>query len=511
MKKGKVWCLSEYFFLNPKINISFDPESHLKEKPNFIALQQHISFLMSDRKIILGLIILQLVICLPILNQFPIALDEPFSIFHSQQPILEFWKIFEHGNNPPLHFLLLHVWIKLFGISAFSVRSLSVLFSLVSLVFVYKFGRKFWSKEFAVLLAGLFIFSRINHLVAMEARMYGLFTLFFILILYDFYALIFEDKPVYIRLGIWNALLLYSHYLGGAIVFMEIILFVAYYKKWTRSKIKHAFITTAIGVMLYLPVLTLFLNRATDYKNNGTWVAKTDWSDLWVNFIKFFNNELTFFSVIGLLILFYFICEKKSKHVKTSPKYYFSIWFFGTYFLLFFVSVIVQPLFIIRYTQFLSIPLYAVIIGFIAHLQQEKNVRFMPFLILLPFIFSMKIIPDLNRNTDDLVEYVIAQKNKSATVYFCPPHYVTTIAYHYDQRFFSAYKNTDSLMEQAGFIPIDSGEKINRALNEIIYVDFESDLLYPGNNILNELNAHYFLAESATFKGGFTVYTYKKD
>ena len=76
---------------------------------------------MSDRKIILGLIILQLAICLPMLNQFPIALDEPFSIFHSQQPIQEFWKIFEQGNNPPLHFLLLHVWIKLYGISAFAV------------------------------------------------------------------------------------------------------------------------------------------------------------------------------------------------------------------------------------------------------------------------------------------------------------------------------------------------------------------------------------------------------
>lgn len=466
---------------------------------------------MSDRKIILGLIILQLAICLPMLNQFPIALDEPFSIFHSQQPIQEFWKIFEQGNNPPLHFLLLHVWIKLYGISAFAVRSLSVLVSLVSLIYLYKFGRKFWSKEFAALLVGLFIFSRFNHLVAMEARMYGLFTLFFILILYDFYRLILEDKSVYIRLGIWNALLLYSHYLGGVIVLMEIILFMAYYKKWTRSKIIHAFITMAIGLVLYLPALTLFLNRAVDYKKNGGWVEKTEWRDLWVNFIKFFNNELTFFCVIGLLIVLYFTRKKNSKHATQSPNYYFSIWFFGTYFLLFFVSIIVQPLLIIRYTQFLSIPLYLMIIGVIANLPQEKNVRFLPFLILLPFIFSMKLIPDLNRNTDDLVDYVIAQQNKSATVYFCPPHYLTTIAYHYDQHFFSAYKNTDSLMEQAGFIPIDSGEKLNMKLNEIIYLDFESELLYPENNILKELNAHYHLAESKMFKGGFTVYTYKKD
>ena len=41
-------------------------------------------------------------------------------------------------------------------------------------------------KEYAIILVVLFILSRLNHFVAMEARMYGLFTLFFILILYDF-------------------------------------------------------------------------------------------------------------------------------------------------------------------------------------------------------------------------------------------------------------------------------------------------------------------------------------
>lgn len=465
---------------------------------------------MSDRKIILGLILLQLVMCLPMLNQFPIALDEPFSIFYSQQPIQEFWKIFTHENNPPLHFVLLHGWIKLFGISAFAVRSLSVLVSLISLIYLYKFGRKFWKKKYAALLVGLFIFSRVNHLVAMEARMYGLLTLFFILILYDFYNFLFEDKPVYLQLGIWNALLLYSHYLGGVIIFMEVLLFLLYYKKWTRLKIGHALIAMLVGVVLYLPGLSLFFNRANDYASNGTWVSKPQWADLWFNFIKFFNNELTFFSVIGLLLLLFFFRVKDHQHSTNSPIPYFSIWLFGTYFILFFISILFQPVFIIKYTQFLTIPLFLLIIGFAAQFPQQRNFRFLPFLLIIPFAFSVKIIPDLNRNTDELVDFVIAQKQESTTVYFCPPHYNKTLAYYYNQSIFMDYENTDLLMESDGVIPIYDEAGLNLKLEHIIFIDFESKHLYPSNTILETLAAHYSIEASRTFKGGFVVYSYKK-
>ena len=96
-----------------------------------------------DYKIIIGLITLQLLVTLPFISSAPISIDEPFSIFYAQQDIGEFLPFLNQGNNPPLHFILLHYWINLFGISSFSVRSLSLLFSILTIPVLYNFGKNY--------------------------------------------------------------------------------------------------------------------------------------------------------------------------------------------------------------------------------------------------------------------------------------------------------------------------------------------------------------------------------
>ncbi len=468
---------------------------------------------MSDQKIIIALILLQLVLCLPVIGLFPISLDEPFSIYHAQFPVAEMLTEVARGNNSPLHFIGLHYWVKMFGISPLSVRSLSLLISLFSIVFLYKLGRKLWKKEYAVILVVLFILSRFNHFVAMEARMYGLFTLFFILILYDFYRLLFEDKKVFLTLGIWNALLLYTHYLGGVIILMECAIFIAYYSQWNRNKWIQVGLTMGLGGVLFIPGISIFLSRAADFNSNGTWVPEVELYDLWANLVKLFNNRFTILSTIGLVAILVYVSKYRSKNDNGKRLIFFVLWCAGTYLLMFAISWTVQPIFFIKYLQFLSVPMFIVVIGIVAVREFEGKKKYLPFLLLVPFMASYRFVPDVNRETDVMVEYVKETKTDNTLVLYCPEHYELTLAYHYDSECFSDYNNTTRNMKSAGFSSIYEPSDIilQATTQEVIFLDLDSKVLNPNNGIISFLDSSYEFVESKTFKGDFKVYRYKID
>ncbi len=466
-----------------------------------------------DKWIIALLLAAQTILCFSVVNQFPISLDEPFSIFHSQQSLSELLAIFETSNNSPLHFVLLHFWIKLFGISPLAVRSLSIVISLLTIVVLYKFGRRFWQKEFAVLLVGLFIFSRLNHYVALEARMYGLFSLFFVLILRDLHQLLTTNKRVFIQLALWNVLLMYTHYLGGVVVVLEVILFLVYIKRWNNTRILQVVLSGVIALILFFPGLQLFFNRSLNFASAGTWVSSPGIIDLWINFVKLFNNQFTLIAV-GLLLAGFMILTKKQTGKLNWAKHtlvYFGGWFLAGYGLIFLISITVQPLFLAKYLQFLTIPLSFVLVSIIAELKISWKSRLVSFIFLIPFALSFKPVPNVDRETDVMLAAIKKNKAQNTVVFYCPPHYNLTLAYHYNRSVFADYGQTTERMEDKGFIPIYSAFDIqdNPPNSNFIYADFNATFLYPNNNILNYLDTAFVFDKVASYSGDFNVYYYR--
>src|SRR3954468_23777111 len=79
-----------------------------------------------------------------------IALDEPFSIYHAQFPVFVIIEQLKGYNNPPLYEIILHFWIRLFGISPFSVRLLPMLFACLSPVALFYFAKNYFPLRTAV-------------------------------------------------------------------------------------------------------------------------------------------------------------------------------------------------------------------------------------------------------------------------------------------------------------------------------------------------------------------------
>src|ERR1035437_4241326 len=89
-----------------------------------------------------------------------ICLDEPFTIFHAQFGVWDILKLpTQNEPNPPLFMLLVHFWIKVFGISSNSIRILPLLFNAATVVFIYFIGKKFFSLWSGILASGIFILS----------------------------------------------------------------------------------------------------------------------------------------------------------------------------------------------------------------------------------------------------------------------------------------------------------------------------------------------------------------
>ena len=96
--------------------------------------------------------------------------DEIGTVSYAQYP----W-----GNwNAPLYWIVLHFWTKIFGISEFSLRFPSLIFSFSSVILIFVLGKELFNKKTGFI-AGIFMGLSPFHLwYAQEARDYSMLLFF---------------------------------------------------------------------------------------------------------------------------------------------------------------------------------------------------------------------------------------------------------------------------------------------------------------------------------------------
>lgn len=462
------------------------------------------------------MVLLKILLGLIFVHHNSIDLDEPFSIFHAQKPLSELWLLFAQENNPPLHFYLLHFWIKLFGISALAVRSLSMIFSLMTLLVLYHIGKKLKSETLGLLITLIYISSTYQHYFALEARTYALFSFLFATALYLMIS--FKEKPNSWKVLLFVlliALLIYSHYIAILVVPILVLTFVIWSAHGVLVKrLKYGVLIIIATLVLIIPLLSAMRQRIGHVQNSGTWLAAPKWNELYGIFIKYYNGFLPA-TLVVLLFLLHLLLHRKS--IKSNLKKWLSSkWmlivfptisiYIGAYLISILTS---QTLFFDRYLVFLTVGFYIIFATLV--LSSQSTLKFVAFLPVLIFFIGFKPNKSNNRASGTIANYA---KSFNSSYVITPTHYDLTFIYHFNKEIFKKQKHGNQL-NQHNIFPIYDVTELNldQLKDTIVLIDADAAFLFGESKVKTQLDTHFKNHEllEKTFEGKYTVYVYSKN
>lgn len=116
------------------------------------------------------------------LGSHSLWLDEVYSFkrasLGTQLEVLDYIRKQSDGIPPPLYEgILLHNWIRLFGIEEFSVRYLSAILGVLAIAAIYLLGKTVFNVRVGIVSAFLLTVSSLHILQSRESRMYPLVAL----------------------------------------------------------------------------------------------------------------------------------------------------------------------------------------------------------------------------------------------------------------------------------------------------------------------------------------------
>lgn len=457
--------------------------------------------------ILLLLVALSFVVRVLYITANPISNDEPFTIFNSQQNLNDLFHLFAHENNPPLHFILLHFWMKLFGTSAFSVRLLSTVFGALTVIPIFKIGNEFFTRKVGIITSLLFCFSTLHIEEAHDARVYTTLVFLVVLSYYFFLKILKDQKDRYSKIAytITLILMLYSHYISGVVLVSQFVVTVfSKPDKW--KKIKSVFVGQLISVIVFLPFLKVFIYRISQTTQNESWVPKPTIASLFNLIRQFFNQPVVAILAILSLIGFLIVRFSKSKQVNKSTSDTLLMWFIIPYFLVFAVSFF-SSLFLAKYLIFASVGFYFIIACFWDDFTSNFN-RFQ-FLAYFPVVFMMATVDFKsisNRRPDLMVLQVKGMQSNSTAIYVCPEWEMPVFTYYYNPGIFKDYTHSKKRLTEENVFFILSENEVNRAdledLQQLIIVDNKNSLVKESKDVFN-IQTDFNLSEEVE------IYPYK--
>jgi hypothetical protein len=225
-------------------------------------------------------------------------------------------------NNHIFFSILMNIWLKLWGINSFAaaannvfiIRSLPLLFTAITMFFVYRAGRMF-GKHHGLLAIAVLLTTIPFYNFAVQIRGYGLSIMLSSMLL--FYTLSFYKEPkkrIGIRITLLTALLLYTIPSNlYAILSVLMILGAVFLNQWYKyhflvalqfnaaKLIQWLLLGIGIGVLLYLPVGSQVVNN--EYVKSEGFFRWEIWQEAITFYTLLYTWDWVFYILLGVGLL----------------------------------------------------------------------------------------------------------------------------------------------------------------------------------------------------------------
>ena len=174
--------------------------------------------------------------------------------------------LLRHDGSPPLFYVLLHFWIRIFGASETATHALSLVFGLLTIPAGYWAGWSLFGRRAGLMAATLFAFSPFLTQYAGETRMYELMGLLGILATAAYvHGFVYRRRRYLILFALCQAAMFYTHAWG---MFFAAGALIALIPIWLVSEDRRGLVRDAVMAfvgagLLFLPWLPNFVYQAT--------------------------------------------------------------------------------------------------------------------------------------------------------------------------------------------------------------------------------------------------------
>jgi mannosyltransferase len=192
-------------------------------------------------------------------------IDEGLSVGISSHHLLDIPDVLRQDGSPPLYYLLLNVWMRLFGSGEADTHAMSVACALFMVPLAWVAARALFGDRAAWIAALLAAINPFLTYYAQESRMYALVALISTAVAATFVIAFVHGRRRWLpAFGVSLALLAYAHNWGMFIGLGTVAALVPIWRaaRDRRAVLRDAAIGYGVAVALYLPWLPLLISQA---------------------------------------------------------------------------------------------------------------------------------------------------------------------------------------------------------------------------------------------------------